>query len=82
MISCVALGIATGFVFIIAILFVSGGYDAIDDIIGSPLGPLMAILLNATGSRVIATVLLLSPLFCLVVQPASICNLTTLTYKQ
>lgn len=74
MISCVALGIATGLIFIVAILFVSGGYGAIDDIISSPLGPLMAILSNATGSRGIATVLLLFPLLCLVIQPISNAN--------
>ncbi|KAK3366645.1 amino acid permease [Lasiosphaeria ovina] len=72
MISCVALGIATGPIFIVAILFVSGGYGAIDDIIGSALGPLMALLLNATGSRVIATVLLLFPLLCLLFGTISI----------
>ncbi|KAK3326194.1 amino acid/polyamine transporter I [Apodospora peruviana] len=80
MISCVALGIATSILFIVVILFVSGGYDAIDDIIGSPLGPLMTILSNASGSRVVATVLMLFPLLCLVIEPISGCeNLAMLT---
>ncbi|KAF2967537.1 hypothetical protein GQX73_g6022 [Xylaria multiplex] len=59
MIGSVALGIFTGFCFIVAILTSSGGADEIAGIIQSPLGPLMHILYTSIGDRRVATGLLL-----------------------
>lgn len=62
MIYCVAIGTSTGFIFLMVLLFVSGGDT--DAIISAAPGPLLQILVNATKSRAGATCLLMFPLVC------------------
>ena len=63
MIYCVCIGTVTGFIFLMVLLFVSGG-DAASIISAAP-GPLLQILYNATKSRAGATCLLMFPLVCI-----------------
>lgn len=70
MVYCVAIGTFTGFIFLVCLLFVSGG-DA-DAMISSPLGPLLQILVNATNSRAGSVCLLMFPLVCLLFATTSI----------
>ena len=63
MIYCVCIGTVTGFIFLMVLLFVSGG-DA-EAIISSTAGPLLQILYNATSSRAGAVCLLMFPLVCI-----------------
>lgn len=63
MIYCVMIGTVTGFLFLMILLFVSGG-DA-EAIISSTAGPLIQILFNATSSRPGAVCLLMFPLICI-----------------
>ncbi|KAF2466342.1 amino acid permease, partial [Lindgomyces ingoldianus] len=70
MIYCVAIGTFTGFVFLVVLLFVSGGNS--EDIISSPAGPLLQILYNATQNRAGAVCLLMFPLICLLFATTSI----------
>lgn len=72
MIYCVAIGTFTGFVFLVALLFVAGN---ITEVIASPAGPLLQILYNATSSRAGAICLLMFPLVCTVF--ATIAIMTT-----
>lgn len=64
MIYCQLIGITTGFLFLIVVLFVSGGTANLDNIISSPAGPLLEIFYIATNSRVGAVCLLMFPLVC------------------
>ncbi|ETS77323.1 hypothetical protein PFICI_11197 [Pestalotiopsis fici W106-1] len=66
MVYCEYIGISTGFIFIMILLFVSGGQTNTTDIITSPAGPLLQILNLATDSRAGAVCLLMFPLMCLV----------------
>ncbi|KAF2683583.1 amino acid permease [Lentithecium fluviatile CBS 122367] len=70
MIYCVAIGTFTGFIFLMCLLFVSGG-DA-ESIISSPSGPLLQILYNATNSRAGSVCLIMFPLVCLLFATTSI----------
>lgn len=70
MIYCVVIGVATGFVFLMCLLFVSGGNT--EEIVASPLGPLPYILRNATSSRAGTVCLLLFPLLCLLFATISV----------
>lgn len=70
MIYCVAIGMFTGFIFLSCLLFVSGGNT--EEIIASPLGPLLYILHNATQSRAGSVCLLMFPLVCLLFATTSI----------
>ncbi|CAN9120181.1 unnamed protein product [Alternaria sp. RS040] len=63
MIYCVCIGTVTGFIFLMVLLFVSGG-DA-ESIISAAPGPLLQILYNATSSRAGAACLLMFPLVCI-----------------
>jgi choline transport protein len=63
MIYCVCIGTVTGFLFLMVLLFVSGG-DA-EAIISAGSGPLLYILNNATSSRAGAACLLMFPLGCI-----------------
>ena len=65
MIMCVLIGLVTGFIFLMVLLFVSGGASALDDIISSSAGPLPQILFNATSSHAGYICLLMFPLICL-----------------
>lgn len=65
MVNCVAIGLGTGFVFLMVLLFVSGGAAAYDDVVGSSAGSLLEILFMATSSRAGAVCLLMFPLICL-----------------
>lgn len=69
MIYCVAMGMFTGFIFLMCLLFVAGN---IDNIIASDAGPIGAIILHATGSRVGAVCLQIFPLACLLLAGISI----------
>ena len=48
MVACVGIGVFTGFIFLTVLLFVAGD---VDNVIESSAGPLLQILLDATGSR-------------------------------
>lgn len=63
MIYCVCIGTFTGFIFLMVLLFVSGGDT--EAIISSSAGPLLQILRNATNSRAGAVCLLMFPLVCI-----------------
>ncbi len=65
MIACVGIGLFTGFIFLMIMLFVSGGVDAVDFVINSPAGPLLQILYTATNNKAGAICLLIFPLVCL-----------------
>ncbi|KAK3180068.1 hypothetical protein K4F52_008560 [Lecanicillium sp. MT-2017a] len=62
MVSCVCIGIFTGAVFLVVLLFVAGDIDAV---ITSKAGPLLQILLNSTQNTAGAICLLILPLVCL-----------------
>lgn len=65
MIACVGIGMVTGFILLMVLLFVSGGPPAVDNLIKTSAGPLLQILYTATGSKVGAICLLIFPLICL-----------------
>ncbi|KAG9545499.1 amino acid transporter, partial [Aureobasidium melanogenum] len=72
MITCVAIGTFTGFIFLMCLLFVAGD---INQVITSGAGPLLQILYNATSSHAGAICLLMFPLVCTVF--ATIAIMTT-----
>jgi len=51
MIYCVMIGASTGFIFLMIMLFVSGGVASVDGIISSSAGPLLQVFYIATKSR-------------------------------
>ncbi|KAF5023717.1 hypothetical protein F66182_4221 [Fusarium sp. NRRL 66182] len=63
MIACVAMGLGTGFVFLVCLLFVIKDVDAV---VQASTGPLVEIYLQATDSKVGTVCLLLFPMVCLV----------------
>jgi amino acid transporter len=69
MIYCVAIGLGTGFIFLMCLLFVAGN---LEDVITSPYGPLGAIFYNATGNKAGTVCLTIFPLICLVFAAISI----------
>jgi amino acid transporter len=69
MIYCVAIGLFTGFIFLVCLLFVAGD---IDQVTSSAAGPLLQILFNATQSHAGAICLLMFPLICLLFATTSI----------
>ena len=69
MIYCVGIGLFTGFIFLMCLLFV-GGSSA--DIIASKYGPLGQIFYHATGSRAGTVCLMIFPLVCLLFAGTSI----------
>ena len=75
MIYCQYIGISTGFIFLLVLLFVSGGASNASLIIESPAGPLLEIFYLATSSKAGAVCLLMFPLICFVF--AGIAVLTT-----
>lgn len=56
MVSCVGIGIFTGFIFLIVLLFVAGSMDAVTN---SAAGPLLQILYDATNNKAGAICLLM-----------------------
>lgn len=64
MVYCQLIGISTGFLFLVVVLFVSGGMQNVDNIVSSSAGPLLAIFYNATKSKAGAVCLLIFPLVC------------------
>ncbi|KAK4612247.1 hypothetical protein CLAFUW4_13467 [Fulvia fulva] len=64
MLYCQYIGISTGFIFLIAVLFASGGEANLETIISSAYGPLLQILYIATSSRAGTICLLMFPLLC------------------
>jgi choline transport protein len=69
MIYCVAIGLCTGFIFLMCLLFVAGN---VDTVITSAYGPLNQILYTATNSRAGTVCLLIFPLVCLLFAGISI----------
>ncbi|OBT51789.1 hypothetical protein VE04_09993 [Pseudogymnoascus sp. 24MN13] len=69
MIACVGIGVFTGFVFLVVLLFVAGD---VQEVINSAAGPMLAILYNATGSKAGSICLLIFPLVCLLFATTSI----------
>ncbi len=59
MIACVSIGIFTGFIFLMVLLFVAGAIDGPAGVIMSPSGPLLQIFYNATESKAGAICLLM-----------------------
>lgn len=72
MIACVGIGIFTGFIFLMVLLFVAGQIDGPDGVILSSAGPLLQIFYNATGSKAGSICLLIFPLVCLLFATVSI----------
>lgn len=72
MIACVGIGIFTGFIFLMVLLFVAGPIDGPTGVIESTAGPLLQIFYNATGSKAGAICLLIFPLVCLLFATISI----------
>lgn len=72
MMYCQYIGISTGFIFLIVLLFVSGGEANAETIISSPLGPLLQIFYLATSSKAGAICLLIFPLICFVMAGNSV----------
>ncbi|ORY60680.1 uncharacterized protein BCR38DRAFT_496287 [Pseudomassariella vexata] len=64
MVYCQYIGISSGFLFRIVLLFVPGGEANAETIETSTVGPLLEILYRATSSRVGAICLLMFPLLC------------------
>ncbi|OCK76420.1 amino acid permease [Lepidopterella palustris CBS 459.81] len=69
MIYCVAIGLFTGFSFLVVLLFVAADIDVV---ISSPAGPILQILYNATNSHAGAICLLMFPIICLLFATTSI----------
>ncbi|KAJ5545553.1 Amino acid/polyamine transporter I [Penicillium sp. DV-2018c] len=63
MVTCVGIGVFTGSIFLIVLLFVAGNMEAVAS---SAAGPLLQILIDATKNNVGAICLLMLPLVCLV----------------
>ncbi|KAH8648277.1 amino acid transporter-like protein [Tricladium varicosporioides] len=81
MIACVGIGVFTGFVFLLVLLFVAGPIDGPSGVIESTAGPLLQIFFNATGSKAGAICLLIFPLVCLLFATISIMTTSTrMTY--
>lgn len=59
MIACVGIGVFTGFIFLMVLLFVAGPIDGPDGVIMSTAGPLLQIFYNATGNKAGAICLLM-----------------------
>lgn len=62
MISCVGIGLGTGFVFLTVLLFV---LKDVNSVISSPAGPVLQIFYDATNNRAGSICLLMFPLICL-----------------
>lgn len=69
MIYCVAIGLTTGFIFLMCLLFIAGD---LGNVITSPYGPLGAIFYQATGNKAGTVCLTMFPLVCLVFATTSI----------
>jgi amino acid transporter len=69
LIYCVLIGMFTGFIFLMSLLFVAGD---VNKVISSPAGPIGYILYNATGSKAGTVCLLIFPLVCLLFAGISI----------
>jgi len=69
MVYCVIMGMVTGFIFLMCLLFVSGDTDTV---INGAIGPLGQIILDATGSAAGTVCLLIFPLVCLLFATTSI----------
>lgn len=69
LIYCVLIGMFTGFIFLMCLLFVAGD---VTEVIESPIGPLGQILYTATGSKAGAVCLQIFPLLCLLFAGISI----------
>ena len=59
MYTCVLIGVFTGFIFLMVLLFVAGQIDGPGGVIESTAGPLLQIFYNATGNKAGAICLLM-----------------------
>jgi len=59
MIACVGIGVSTGFIFLMVLLFVAGPIDGPTGVIASTATPLLQIFYNATGNKAGAICLLM-----------------------
>ncbi|KAF4624483.1 hypothetical protein G7Y89_g13688 [Cudoniella acicularis] len=81
MIACVLIGVFTGFIFLLVLLFVAGPIDGPDGVILSSAGPLLKIFYNATSNKAGAICLLIFPLVCLLFATTTIMTTSTrMTY--
>ena len=62
----IIVGILTGFIFLVVLMFVSGGQEYLEDVISSPMTPLVRIFKIATDNNAAAVCLTMFPLVCLV----------------
>ena len=72
MVYCQLIGISTGFLFLIVLLFVSGGLSNSKTIIASSAGPLLETFYLAVDNKAGAVCLLIFPLICLVFAGTSV----------
>lgn len=78
MIYCIAIGMATGFIFLSCLLFV---LDDVNAVINAPYGPLLEIFMGATKSRTGSVCLLMFPLLCMMFTTVSlICTSARMSY--
>ena len=78
MLSCIAIGMVTGFISVSCLLFV---IVDVDQVVASPSGPLLQIFMDATKSRAGSTCLLMLPLGCMLFASIPIlCTSSRMTY--
>lgn len=78
MIYCIAIGTCTGFVFLSCVLF---AITSVEDVIAGPRGPLLEVLMQATGNRAGGTCLMMFPLICAIFAVISImCTSSRMTW--
>ena len=72
MMYCQYIGISTGFLFLVTLLFVSGGIGNASRVINTSSGPLLEIFYTATDNKAGAVCLLMFPLICFVFAGTSV----------
>ncbi|KHN94010.1 Amino acid/polyamine transporter I [Metarhizium album ARSEF 1941] len=78
MLSCIGIGMVTGFIFLSGLLF---SVDNIDNVLGAAWGPLLEIFMQATKSKAGSTCLLVFPLLCMVFTTTTLmCTSTRMSY--
>lgn len=78
MLYCIVIGMFTGFIFLSCLMFV---LTDIERVISSPMGPLLQIFMDATGSRAGSTCLLMFPLVCMLfTTTALMCTSSRMSY--
>lgn len=78
MLYCIIIGMITGWIFLSCLMFVLAD---IERVISSPMGPLLQIFLDATGSKAGSTCLLMFPLVCMLfTSTALVCTSSRMSY--